>query len=146
MYIICLLDLNTSNNNLLHGQLRHDTRETKALFCGQWIWSVYLPRCSQLVTPRPRKGTLTPPSRGSRRCEKGIQFNATMRAQSKGPRSLFVARWSGQQREAAMVGRWIWVSDSSSRLCPVCASSHTSQLISGQIHWPPNQQDILKLP
>lgn len=104
MYIICLLDLITSDNSMLQGQLRHDTRETKALFCGQWIWSVYLPRCSQLVTPRPRKGTLTPPSRGSWRCEKGIQFNATMQRPIKAPQSLFVAMWSGQQREAAMVG------------------------------------------
>lgn len=38
MYIICLLDLITSNNPLLLGQLRHDTRKTKALF----LWPVDL--------------------------------------------------------------------------------------------------------
>lgn len=147
MYVICLLNLITSNKELLRGQLRHDAHETKALFCVRWIWSVYLPRCSQLVTLRPRKGTLTPPCRGSWCCEKGIQFNSTMqRVQSKSPGPFFVATLSGQQRDAAVAGGCIWVSDSSSRLCPVCASSHTWQLISGQIHRPPNQQDMLKLP
>lgn len=137
MYIICLLNLITSNNAMLQGQLRHDAHVTKAVFCGQWLWSVYLPRCSQLVSRRPRKGTLTPPGRGSFCCKKGIQFNSTMqRAQSKSPGPLFVAMLSGQQREAAIVGGCIWVSDSSSRRCPVCGSSHTSQLISGQIYWP----------
>lgn len=90
MYVICLLNLINSNNNLLQGQLRHDAHVTEAVFCGRLLWSVYLPRCSQLVTRKPRKGTLTPPGRGLWRCEKGnsIQLHNAARP-IKEPRSPF---------------------------------------------------------
>lgn len=68
---------------------------------------------------------------------------ATMQlTQSKSsPRPFFCGggEWTTEGR-SDVKGRWgrgwILAANPSSCCCPVCAASHTSQLISGQIHWP----------